>query len=250
MPRFCANLTMLFTEYPVMERFAAARAAGFDTVEILFPYDLAATDYLDRLKLNRLKLALINCPPPNYAGGARGFAAIPDGQDRFRKDFKRALRFAKTLGAHHLHIMSGAAEGEAARAVMIDNLRWASAEAPDQSLTIEPINTVDMPGYFLCDFDLCAEILDAVGAANLSMQFDAYHAHKITGDVTGTWTRHASRIRHVQVGGLPDRHEPIGGDVDYPAFFKLLDRTGYDGWVSGEYTPARRTEDGLSWIAG
>jgi len=239
---------MLFTEYPLLERFGAARAAGFDTVEILFPYDDAANEILDRLQHNQLTLALINCPPPNYADGPRGFAAIPGGEDRFRKDFKRALRYAQVLGARHLHIMSGVAEGDAALATFIDNLRWAAANAPNQSLTIEPINPVDMPGYFLNDFDLCAEVLDAVAAPNLHMQFDAYHAQRITGDVAATWARHGHRVAHVQVGGFPGRHEPIGGEIDYPAFFDALDAQGYSGWVSGEYNPEGRTEEGLSWL--
>jgi len=247
MPRFAANLTRLFTELPLLERFGAARAAGFAGVEVLFPYDLAARDMLDRLAINDLSLVLINCPPPNYTDGPRGFAAVPEGEARFRHDFKRAQRYARALGAQHLHLMAGVAEGEAARATYIDNLRWAAAEAPGQSLTIEPINRGDMPGYFLADYDLALEVLDAVAAPNLRLQFDAYHAQRITGDVPGTWARVASRVAHVQVGGYPGRHEPAGGEIDYPAFFAALDAEGYSGWVSGEYTPAGLTEDGLGW---
>lgn len=248
MPAFCANLTMLFTEEPFIERFAAARAAGFETVEVLFPYDDPAPEILARLEAEGLTLALINCPPPNYTGGARGFAAVPESVDRFRNDFRRSLRYVRLLGAKHLHIMAGAAKGAEARAIYIENLRWAAGQAPDQSLTIEPINPIDMPGYFLDDFDLCAEILDEVAAPNLGMQFDTYHAHRITGDVSGTWARHGHRVTHIQVGGCPDRQEPIGGDFDHPAFFRMLDEQAFDGWVSGEYTPAGRTEDGLDWI--
>lgn len=250
MPRFCANLTMLFTEYPFLERFGAARSAGFDTVEVLFPYDEPAPMVRDMLDRNGLTLALINCPPPNYTGGARGFAAVPGGEDRFRHDFRRTLRYGQALGAHHLHLMAGVAEGAAARATFIDNLRWAAAEAPQQSLTIEPINPVDMPGYFLNDFDLALEVLEAVAAPNLHLQFDAYHAQRITGDVMGTWDKCRHRVAHVQVGGFPGRHEPAGGDIDYPAFFARLDAEGYDGWVSGEYNPAGRTEEGLGWFTG
>lgn len=180
MTRFCANLTMLFTELPFMERFDAARTAGFDAVEVLFPYDVAVPDMVDMLVRNDLPLALINCPPPNYTGDARGFAAVAE--SRFRQDFKREARYAKTLGAQHLHIMAGVAEGPDAKATFIENLRWAATEAPDQSLTIEPINQDDMPGYFLSDFDLAAEVIAAVDAPNLRLQFDAYHAQKITGD--------------------------------------------------------------------
>ncbi len=248
MPKACANLTLLFTELPTQERFGAARSAGFDTVEILFPYDMPAPEIRRLLDINDLTLALINCPPPNYADGPRGFAAVPGGEARFRSDFRRTLRYAEALGARFIHIMAGVAEGPETEAAMIDNLRWAAAEAPQQALTIEPINRADMPGYFLADYDLAARILDAVAAPNLGLQFDAYHAHRITGDVMGTWEKMRPRVTHVQVGGFPGRHEPVACDIDYPAFFARLDRDGYEGWVSGEYHPAGRTEEGLGWI--
>ena len=144
--------------------------------------------------------------------------------------------------------MAGAADGPDAETVFIDNLRWAAARAPDQSLTIEPINRIDMPGYFLADYDTAERVLAAVGAPNLSLQFDAYHAHRITGDVMAAWSAHGHRARHVQVAGYPGRHEPEGGEIDYPSFFARLDAEGYDGWVSGEYAPATTTDAGLGWI--
>lgn len=247
MPRYCANLSTMFPELPLLDRFAAARAAGFDAVEILFPYDCPANDILAALGAHHLELALINCPPPNYAGGPRGFAAVPGGETRFRHDFGRALRYARALGARHLHVMAGTAEGAAARQVFVENLRWAAAHAPRQSLTIEPINRHDMPGYFLADFRLAVEVIEAVGAPNLGLQFDAYHAHRITGDVPGTWSAVRPLVRHVQVAGYPGRNEPAGGEIDYPAFFAALDADGYAGWVSGEYTAAGRTAEGLGW---
>ncbi|SMR83201.1 hydroxypyruvate isomerase [Aliiroseovarius halocynthiae] len=250
MPRFAANLTLLFTELPFLDRFEAAAEAGFDAVEVLFPYEDAAPEVQRRLAAFGLHMVLINTPPPNWTGGARGFAAIPDGQDRFRHDFKRALRFAHAFNATHLHIMAGVADGDAARSIFVENLTWAAAEAPKQSLTIEPINQGDMPGYFLSDYDLAADILGEVNAPNLGLQFDAYHAHKITGDMPATWKKVKHLTRHIQIGGLPDRHEPLAGVIDYPAWFQGLDDGGYDGWVSGEYHPAGRTEDGLSWIKG
>ncbi|WP_288943774.1 TIM barrel protein [uncultured Roseovarius sp.] len=248
MPRFAANLSMLFREFPVLERPSAARDAGFAGVEILFPYD--EPGHLIRQALDRagLPLILINTPPPNWTGGDRGFAAIPGGEERFRHDFRRALRYAQVLGARHIHVMAGVAEGPEARDTFIRNLAWAAATAPEQPLTIEPINTHDMPGYFLDDFDLAAEVLDTVGAPNLALQFDAYHAHRITGDVMDTWAAHGHRAAHVQVAGYPGRHEPAGGEIDYPAFFARLDSDGYAGFVSGEYTPEGRTGDGVGWI--
>jgi 2-dehydrotetronate isomerase len=247
MPRFAANLTLLFAELPVLDRFAAAKAAGFQAVEVLFPYDASAADLLDRIVQNNLTLALINCPPPNYTDGPRGFAAIPGGQARFQHDFKRSLRYAKALGAQHLHLMAGVADGDVAKATFIENLSWAAAQAPGQSLTIEPINLHDMPGYFLADYDLALDILDQVAAPNLHLQFDAYHAHRITGDVLGTWAKVARHVAHVQIAGHPGRHEPQVGEIDYKAFFARLDADRYSGWVSGEYNPRGRTEDGLGW---
>lgn len=248
MPKFCANLTWLFTELPFIERFGAAKDAGFDAVEVLFPYDTNAQDIVNQLGRYGLDMALINCPPPNYTGGDPGWAAVPDLQDRFRRDFKRALRYARTLGARHLHIMAGEGAGDVAKACFIDNLRWAAAEAPGQSLTIEPISPQAMPGYFLNDFDLAREVIAAVDAPNLRLQFDAFHAANITGNVLGTWERMADIVAHVQVAQVPDRSEPDAGQIDYPAFFDRLDRDGYDGWISGEYKPATRTTAGLGWL--
>ncbi|WP_210528930.1 hydroxypyruvate isomerase family protein [Rubellimicrobium arenae] len=248
MPRFCANLTMLFPELPFLERFGAAKAAGFEGVEVLFPYDCPAPQILERLDRTGLRLVLINCPPPNYADGPRGFAAVPALEDRFRSDFRRAARYAATLGAQHLHVMAGVAEGSEARACFVRNLTWAATAAPSLSLTIEPINGHDMPGYFLRDFGLAADLLEEVGAPNLRLQFDAYHAHRITGDVMGTWDRVRHLVAHVQVAGVPGRHEPSKGEIDYPAFFARLDAEGYGGWVSGEYNPKGLTREGLAWM--
>ena len=248
MTRFAANLTVLFTELPMLERFAAARRAGFSGVEVLFPYDLATKELSRAARAEGLEFVLLNTPPPNWAGGPRGFAAIPGGEDRFRRDFGRALRFAQELGARHVHIMAGRAEGEAAHRTFVANLSWAAAQAPQLGLLIEPLNPVDMPGYFLNDFELAAGILDEVGAPNLGLQFDAYHAQMITGDVAATWQRVAAQVRHIQIAGCPGRHEPGCGVIDYPAFFALVEASGYRGWISAEYEPENHTEDGLDWL--
>lgn len=250
MPRFAANLTLLFTELPFMERFAAAREAGFEGVEVLFPYDESAQEMRDQLVMNGLTFVLQNTPPPNWSGGDRGFAAVPGLQERFRRDFDRALRFADVLKPRHIHVMAGLTDHADARATFVGNLKWAAARAPKRSLTIEPINRIDMPGYWLSDFDLAADILDEVAAPNLSLQFDAYHAHRITADVAATWARHGRRAAHVQIAGHPGRHEPSGGEIDYPAFFARLDADGYQGWVSGEYNPRGATGAGLGWRGG
>ncbi len=249
MPKFAANLTMLFAEFPELDRYEAAAEAGFEAVEILFPYETPAPETQRALLRNGLSLELINCPPPNYTGGDRGFAAVPGLEDRFQRDFRRTLRYADMLRARIVHIMAGAASGDEARATFVENLKWACAFAPKQQLTIEPINDVDMPGYFLNNFDLAAEILDEVNAPNLALQFDTYHAHKIHGDVLECWDKHKDRVRHIQIGGLPDRNEPVKSKhFDYPAFFEMLDESGYTGAVSAEYNPAKRTEQGLGWL--
>lgn len=248
MPHFAANLTKLFTEIPMEKRFAAAAEAGFTGVEILFPYDIPATTLSRKAIKAGLEIVLINTPPPNWSGGPRGFAAIPGLEERFRQDFDRALRFARSLKSRHIHIMAGRTNDNAARATFIDNLAWAAERAPDASLTIEVINRTDMPGYFLADFDLAAGIIAELGMRNLGLQFDAYHAQAITGDAIGTWRKYAPVIRHIQIAGYPGRHEPAGGEIDYPAFFAELDASGYRGWVSAEYDPEHLTENGLGWL--
>lgn len=248
MPKFCANLSMLFKELPPLERFEAAAEAGFDAVEVLFPYDEPGHEIRKALISCGLPLVLINTPPPNWTGGERGFAAIPGGQTRFQHDFKRALRYAKALDSNYIHVMSGVAEGNEARATLVENLKWATAMAPDQALTIEPINTEDMPGYFLNDFNMSADILEEVSAPSLGLQFDAYHAHKITGNMLKTWEDHRDRVVHIQVSDPVGRHEPSGQTIDYPTFFAQLDAEGYAGYVSAEYIPAGRTWDGLDWM--
>lgn len=246
--KFAANVSMLFQELPFLDRFAAAKSAGFHAVEILFPYDIAAREILHAIRNANQELILINTPPPNWAGGDRGFAAIPGGQDRFRYDFKRALRYAEVLGAQMIHIMSGVASGPEAHDTFVANLTWATQHAPKQRLTIEPINQIDMPGYFLNDFDLCADILKTVAAPNLALQFDAYHAHMISGDALAMWKTHGHHAGHVQIAGAPGRAEPDRGTLDYPTFFEQLAKDHYDGWVSAEYHPTSTTHDGLGWM--
>lgn len=248
MPKFAANLTFLFTELPFMERFAAAKAAGFDAVEVLFPYEFSAQEMRHELIRNDLTFVLMNVPPPNWAGGDRGFAAVPGCEERFRRDFDRALRFADVLKPRHIHIMSGKAEGIVARKTYIENLTWAAARAPKRSLTIEPINPIDMPGYFLNSFDLAAEVLAEIGAPNLHLQFDAYHAQMLTEDVAGTWAKHGPRAVHVQFADAPGRGGPGAGGIDLEAFFATLDAQGYEGYASAEYIPQAETGETLGWL--
>lgn len=248
MPKYCANLTMLFQDLLLVDRIAAASHVGFDAVEILFPYDDNVTELREALDRHEMPMALINGPLPNYTGGERGWAAVPHLQDRFRRDLRRVVRYANSLRAERVHLMTGVAEGPEARATFVENLKFATSEHPKQNFTIEPINNTDMPGYFLNCFDMATDILDEVAAPNLGLQFDAYHAHIITGDVMGTWDKVKSRVVHIQVAGYPGRHEPEGGEIDFPGFLRVLDDGDYHGWVSGEYTPRTTTEAGLAWM--
>lgn len=246
MPRLAANLTYMFTELPMLQRFDAARRAGFDGVEILFPYDLAVKDLNRAAQAAGVEFVLMNAPPPNWAGGPRGFAAEPGNEARFRSDFTRALRFAAALRPRHLHVMAGQAEGPEARQTFIANLKWACAHAPEASLTIEPTNHADRPGCFLNSFDDAAEIIDAVGAANLGLQFDAGRAQMIHGDALAAWHRHAAQIRHIRIAGPSDPRSEPGSD--FSDFLRAVDEAGFQGWVGTEHTPRNTTEAGLRWL--
>jgi len=249
MPRFAANLTHLWAELPYLDRFEAAAEAGFQGVEVLFPYDVPAPDTLSALHRSGLQMVLLNAPGPNYTGGARGFAAIPGGEARFDYDMRRAVRYAQALGAKLIHVMSGDSEGPEARKTMISNLKRISAALPeDLCLTLEPLNPVAQPGYFLNSFDLATDIIDAVGAANVALQYDSYHAQMITGDALGTFEATLPLIRHIQIGDSPGRTPPGSGQIDFTTLFAAIDASGYNGWVSAEYTPNGRTEKGLDWL--
>ncbi len=245
--RLAANLNMLFTEHPLPDRFAAARVAEFEAVELLFPYEMPVEALRAAIEANGQTLVLINSPAGDWSAGERGFAAVPGREEAFRDAAREAIHYARGVPAVRVHVLAGIAEGPEARATFLRNLAWMAAEAPDVPLTIEPINPVDMPGYFLNGFDQAAGILDDLRTPNLGLQFDAYHAHRITGDVLGTWARHGHRAVHVQVAGAEGRHEPLGGAIDYPAFFDRLRVEGYTGHVSGEYHPKTQTEQGLGW---
>lgn len=249
MLKFAANLSLLWAELPYLDRFAAAADAGFEAVEILFPYDLAASATNRALIANGLELILINGPPPNYTGGARGFAAVPGGEARFQHDMRRVLRYVDVLKPKFLHVMAGEAEGQAARDTMIRNLKWAAEAAPKGlTLTIEPLNPKAMPGYFLNDYGLAADILEAVDAPNVALQYDSYHAQMIHGDAVEVFESCKDRAAHIQIGDTPDRGPPGSGAVDFAALFAAIDGSGYDGWISAEYTPGAPTEQTLDWM--
>lgn len=246
MPRFAANLTMLFTEVPPLDRAGLAAQAGFDGVEILFPYDAPARDYA--ASLSGLPVALINTPPGDWAAGDRGHAAVPGMEEKFREGFLRAVEVAGRIGAERIHVMAGVARGPQAEQTYADNLTWALEQAPDLELTLEPLNVEDMPGYFLNDFDQAARILNDLGQPRIGLQFDLWHAARIHGDAWGVWQAHRALVNHVQIAGFPNRNEPGGGGFDLTALFRDLDEGSFTGWVAAEYRPARATVHGLAWL--
>lgn len=244
-----ANLTFLFAELPIMARFAAARAAGFDGVEILFPYDLHIPKVAAALRREGLAFTLLNTPPPDWSGGPRGFAALPGMEARFRADFTRTLAVAQALGARHIHIMSGSAAGAKARETLLRNLDWAAQRAPHASLVLEPFGPAHLPGYFLDSYEVAAEVIAAVGAPNLGLILDTHHAQMLTGDLRGCWARYGALVRHVQLAGCrPARHEPDDGSIPLTAFLADLRASGYAGWLAAEYAPAAGTQAGLGWL--
>jgi len=248
MPRFAANLTLMFAELPYLDRFDAAAEVGFHAVEILFPYDWPGQETRRALLKNGLDLVLINAPPPNYAGGHRGFAAIPGGEARFQSDIRRVMRYAALLKPGLIHVMSGAASGDAARQTMVRNLPWAADLAPAPCFTIEPLNLDDQPGYFLNDYGLARDVLATVDRPNVGLQYDAYHAQKIHGDALAVWAEYGAEAVHIQIGDTPDRRTPMTGEIDFERLFDAIDASGYSGWVSGEYHPGGPTQLTLAWM--
>ena len=249
MPRFAANLTLLFTEAPFLDRLEAAARTGFEAVEFLFPYAFDPAEIRARCETFGLRLALFNTPPGDWEAGERGCAAIPGSQARFAADLERALEVAQTLRPGAIHIMAGLAQGPAAREAYLGNLRRACEMAPEQVFTIEPINSRDMPGYHLCRSEDARAVIAAVGAPNLKLQLDLYHCQIMEGDLTRRIEALAPVLGHVQIAGAPERHEPDRGELGFAHLMGVLDRVGYAGWVGCEYHPAGRTEDGLGWFA-
>ena len=251
MPRFSANLSMLFTEHAFLDRFAAARAAGFAAVEFLFPYDHAPEAVAAALNRAGLALSVFNLPPGDWAAGERGLAALAGRGAEFRASVEAALPYARALGAARLHVMAGIAAGRAARMAYRDNLAHAADRLGEAGLDalIEPINPADMPGYHLQAAEDAAEIIAALGRPNLRLQFDVYHRETTHGDAEQAIRRFAPLIGHVQIAGLPGRHEPDDGRLDLGAVLAALDATGYEGWVGCEYHPRAGTVEGLGWLA-
>ena len=255
MPIFAANLSMMFTEHPFLDRFGAAAAAGFTAVEFLFPYAFPAEDIRARLEEHRLEQALFNMPPGNFDAGERGVACLAERVDEFREGVAKALAYADTLGCRTLHCMAGLKPQGLSEAELLEvyrgNLDWAAAEcrSAGRTLLLEPINGRDMPGYLMNTTVLARRVIEEVGADNLKLQLDLYHCQISEGDLAVRIRANTDLTAHVQIAGVPDRHEPDLGEVNYPYLFEVLDATGYTGFVGCEYRPKGRTEDGLDWFA-
>jgi hydroxypyruvate isomerase len=259
MPKFAANLSMMYTEHEFLKRFAAAAADGFQAVEYLFPYPYAATELRRRLDDHALQQVLFNAPPGDWDAGERGLAAVPGREREYRDGIERALEYAAVLGSPRVHVMAGivpAEEGSGDRdrrlAVYEANLAWAAsrAAAVGVDILIEPINGRDMPGYFLGRQDQAHAIVQRVGADNLKVQLDLYHCQISEGDLTMTMRRDlpTGRVGHLQVAGVPDRHEPDEGELNIQHLFATVDELGFDGWIGCEYRPRRGTSEGLGWL--
>jgi hydroxypyruvate isomerase len=253
MPRFAANLTMLFTELPFMQRFEAAAKAGFKAVEYLFPYAFDKKELTAALRANGLQQVLHNLPAGNWETGERGVACHPDRVGEFREGVGMAIDYATALGCPKLNCLlgklpDGISAGEA-RKVAVENLRFAARELQTAGimLLIEPINHFDIPGFFLTRTDQALAIIDEVGSTNLLLQYDIYHAQRMEGELAATMSKNMARIGHIQLADNPGRGEPGTGEINYPWLFKHIDAAGYTGWIGCEYKPRGTTVDGLGW---
>ncbi|WP_445401726.1 2-oxo-tetronate isomerase [Zobellella sp. An-6] len=255
MARFAANLSMMFTEVPFMARFQAARAAGFRAVEYLFPYAEDKDAIAAELKARGLTQALFNMPPGDWEAGERGLASLPGREAEFRAGVATALAYAEELGCTQLHAMAGLCQPglsrEQQQATYVANIRYAADQAAQKGIMvlIEPINSRDMPGYFLSTQVQAEALLEAIDRPNVRIQLDLYHCQIMEGDLTRTIDRLWGKFSHIQIASVPERHEPDQGEVNYPWLFDYLDAKGYDGFLGCEYRPRGNTEAGLDWFA-
>jgi hydroxypyruvate isomerase len=254
MPQFAANLSFLFNEVPFLDRFAAARTAGFSAVEYMFPYAWDKRELAGLLKTHGLRQVLHNLPPGDFDAGERGMACHPGREAEFRASVALGIDYATALACPQVNCLAGllpaGVSREVARDCLVGNLRHAAAEfeAAGLRLLIEPINFYDIPGFFLNTAAQAADIIDAVGSDNLFIQYDIYHAQRMHGELAATIQQYLPRIAHMQLADNPGRHEPGTGEINYPFLFRHLDAIGYTGWIGCEYRPRTTTIDGLGWL--
>ncbi|HEY0585842.1 MAG TPA: hydroxypyruvate isomerase [Pseudoduganella sp.] len=253
MPKFAANLTMLFNEQPFLERFGAAARNGFKGVEFLFPYEFEPQQVHEQLERHKLEMVLHNLPAGNWAAGERGIACHPNRIPEFEQGVETALAYASVLGTQRINCLVGIKpEGVAdadARATLVSNLKFAAAALKKAGipLLIEPINTFDIPGFFLSGTRQGLDLIESVGSDNLFLQYDIYHMQRMEGELANTIKNHLSVIRHIQLADNPGRFEPGTGEINYRYLLNFLDEIGYEGWVGCEYKPKAGTEPGLGW---
>lgn len=254
MPKFAANLSMLFTELGFLDRFGAASSAGFKGVEYVSPYDYPASQIAELLQKNKLTQVLFNLPPGNWAAGERGIGCHPDRVGEFQDGVGRAIDYAKVLGNKQINCLSGILSKdvapEKAEETLISNLRFAATKLKEAGILLiaEPINTYDIPGFFLNRSAQAISIFDRAGSDNLRLQYDIYHMQRMEGELAKTIERLIPRIAHIQIAGNPNRTEPDQGEINYAYLFALIDKLGYQGWIGAEYKPAKTTVEGLSWL--
>jgi hydroxypyruvate isomerase len=253
MPQFAANLTMLFNEVPFMDRFEKAAQNGFDAVEFLFPYAFDAQEIKARLTANKLTLVLHNLPAGDWDAGERGIACHPNRVEEFRAGVPKAIQYATTLGVSQVNCLAGKMpEGvscEQAHNVLVENLRFAATELKKVGikLLIEPINTFDIPGFFLSGTKQALKVIEDVGSDNVFIQYDIYHMQRMEGELAATLQKNLAKIAHVQLADNPGRNEPGTGEINYRFLFEFIDKIGYKGWIGCEYKPAGETQSGLGW---
>jgi hydroxypyruvate isomerase len=254
-PKFAANLTMLYNERPFLDRFEAAARAGFAGVEFLFPYEYPKEELAERLRRFDLEMALHNLPAGDWAAGERGIGCLPGRTGEFQGSVGRAIEYATALGCPRVNCLAGIPpEGvtrERAHATLVENLRFAARELERAGirLIVEAINTRDIPGFFLTNTKQARALIEEVGHPNLGYQYDIYHMQMMEGDLTRTIEANLGIIRHMQLADNPGRHEPGTGEINYPYIFRRLDELGYRGWIGCEYKPKAGTDEGLGWFA-
>ena len=256
MPRFAANLSFLFTDVQFLDRFKAARDAGFDAVEFMFPYPYEKHQLAEVLKANNLQLVLHNLPAGNWEAGERGIACHPNRRKDFQEGVQRAVEYAKALGCRKINCLAGirppGVEFSEARGTLINNLAYAAQILSGEGiqLLLEPVNTLDIPGFFVSTSAFGLELINAAGPAKIGLQFDIYHTQIMEGDIARRIESNLKQIFHIQIADNPGRHEPGTGEINFPFLFAFLDRIGYAGWIGCEYKPSGDTLSSLGWLKG
>ena len=254
MPKLAANLSMMFTEVPFMDRFEAAAKAGFKGVEFLFPYEFDLNQMADKIKAHNLQIVLHNLPAGNWGGGERGITCHPDRVGEFQDGVGKGIEAAKKLGVKQLNALAGivpaGADADKVRATFVSNLKFAAQKLKAEGIRLitEPINTFDIPGFYLNRTQQAVDIIKEVGSGNLFIQHDIYHMQRMEGELANTIKANIGLIKHMQLADNPGRNEPGTGEINYAFLFKFIDELGYDGWIGCEYRPKTTTAEGLGWI--